>query len=1055
MDKIAPGLRDELITDDVASAIAELNEDRILVDRLVASDAVERLGRHLLRVARRLSIPNDQASVPATIDSVNRAIDALGEEFAGDRISHRVEVLKGVRSTTGLAADALPAHPMIPLITSELLVNGKNEPNLAKVLSEEIRCSDQVDLVCAFVGYSGLGHLRDDFRKLLDRGGRLRVITSTYLGSTSDKAVDELAGMGAVVKVNYAGESTKLHAKAWLFRRPGELDTAFIGSSNLSTAALVSGAEWNVRLARADAPSVFHRIQQTFDAYWNDPKFETYVHADRERLRGALATAKGYAASGFSKTAQTEIDQLEHELALAYAELALTPKPHQLQVLETLALRRSQFGEHEHLVVAATGTGKTVIAALDYARLCPETGPRPPLLFVAHREQILQQARRTFRKALRDPNFGEILGGDADQIVAGTHIFAMVQTLHGRLATTATNAFDVIYIDEAHHGTASTWNDVIRHFDPVEMVGLTATPERTDGTSVADLFGGLYTTELRLWEAVEDQLLAPFEYVGVDDGTDLTDLAWHGGAYATGELATLYTGDHGRVTRIVEAIHQWVEKPAQMKALGFCVNISHAQFMTEQFVKHGFKAAVLTGADDQARRESVLASLRQGALQAVFSVDVLGEGVDVPDVDTLLLVRPTQSPVLFAQQLGRGLRTAPGKTSCLVLDFVGQHRAEYRYEERLRALVDLKKGTVLDQATDEFPFLPAGCTITMEQIVRERVLAALKQAAKSTGQVSLTKDLVALGSLTLSAFLQDTGRTLKEFYKTDGRKFSWTRLQRRAKSPSAPAEPETQALRDLEEQLLRRMSYLQHVADSQRQNAWFDWLTGNEAPDTAAFSDVEQRLAMQLFHLLAYAPASLDQAFAELWALPAVRAEISELLTLTHLGLDASPIPLLGLPDVPLMAHARYTRAEVFAAMGVSTIAAPKEHREGVYFAADAATQLMFVTLNKDTTRFSSTTQYRDHAITADLFHWESPNSWRQTSPAMKRCIGEGEDSSHYRLLFVRESSIGPIEGTFRCYGFVDLAGEMEGDRPVALTWKLRTPLPQVVLEASQLVVAS
>jgi len=1049
-----PGLRDELITEEVAQALAALSDGQLLDQSLADSEPIERLGKHLLRVARRLRAPQDHDELEASAQLVNDAIDALGADFNGDRVSTPARILKGVRPSTGLAHGTLPEHPMIPLASSELLVSGSGEPSLGKVLKQELRCSDEVDLICAFVGYTGFAPLKDEFRKLIERGGRIRVITSTYLGSTSAKALDELVLIGADVRVNYQGHATKLHAKAWLFRRPGELDTAFVGSSNLSEAALYSGLEWNVRLARADAPGVFTRIQQTFDSYWHTPVYEPYTLNDRPRLDAALLDAKGYAARSFSKKAQQTIDQLNAQLTEAYAQISLEAKPHQKRVLETLQLRRDEFNEHRHLVVAATGTGKTVIAALDYSRLCPPGRARPRLLFVAHREQILQQARATFRLALQDPGFGEVLSGTSGPLHDDAHVFAMVQTLHNQLSKVAPGAYDVIYVDEAHHGTASTWREVIEHFEPRELVGLTATPERADGSNIADLFGGGYTTELRLWEAVTDQLLAPFDYVGVDDGTDLRQLTWHQGDYAIGELAALYTGDHERVKRIVQAIDRWIEAPLKMRALGFCVNVEHARFMAEQFDKLGFKADYLTGVHDQAHREATLSKLKAGELQVVFSVEVLGEGVDVPDVDTLLMLRPTQSAVLFAQQLGRGLRATEGKTTCTVLDFIGQHRAEYRYEERFKALVDPAHGSIRDQAENEFPFLPPGCAINLERVARERVLDALKAVAVKPGVTGLKKDLTTLKSDSLEGFLTDSGRSVEQFYASDQRKMSWTRLRRLVDAPGAPKVHADAERRGEEERLLNRVGYLQHVADGLRVDTWFDWVTSATPIDAANCTPGEQRLATQLLHLLAVKPASIQAGFDWLWRHPAVREEVSELLTLTHEQLDALPVPLVDLSGVPLMAHARYTRAEVFAALGITSIDKTWQHQTGVHFDKETATQLIFVTLHKDPSRFASSIQYKDHALTTDLFHWESPNNWRQESPAMQKCVGQGPGASVHRLLFVREKSSGGIDGTFRCFGQVDLEGEMQGERPVGLTWKLRQPLPEIAFESSRLIAA-
>lgn len=1054
-DALAPGLRDELITVELAELLRTIDTGRIEAEDVSASVALERLGRHLLRVARRLRGPSDTDDVREAAALVNSAIDALGTTFAGDKVEQSPRVLKGLRREKGGLSDgALPEHPVIPLTASELLVNGSGEPALGNVLKQELRCALDVDLVCAFVGFTGFEPLRDELRGLVERGGRVRVITSTYLGATSGKALDEFAKLGADIRVNYSGNATKLHAKAWLFRRARELDTAFVGSSNLSEAALYSGLEWNVRLARADAPGVFQRIQNTFDTYWQSPAFEVYTLDDRARLDDALLRARGHAADGFSKRAAKAIGELQAQLDAAYADLRLQPKDYQKRMLDKLHLRRAEFDEHRHLIVAATGTGKTVMAALDYARICTPSKPRPSLLFVAHREQILEQARATFRKALRDPNFGEIMSGSSGAVANDRHVFAMVQTLHNRRDEVPSDAYEVIYIDEAHHGAAATWREVIEHFSPREIVGMTATPERTDGISIAELFGGDYTAELRLWEAVDDQVLAPFSYVGVDDGTDLRQLAWRRGDYAVGDLESLYTGDHERVAKIVDAIHRWVEVPAHMRALGFCVSVKHAQFMTEQFRAHGFQAELLYGDHSQEERDAALARLKAGVTQVVFSVDVLGEGIDVPDVDTLLLLRPTQSPVLFAQQLGRGLRTAPGKSGCLVLDFIGQHRVEYRLEERFRTMLDPGNGSISGQAEQDFPYLPAGCAINLEAVARERVLGALKAVAIKPGISGLAKDLAATGARSLEELLERTGRSVEQFYGVDGRKMSWTRLVRTVDLVTAPSAPDDSELAATETALLRRVGHLQHAADRLRVDRWFDWMTGTDVPDTTAMSALEERLAMQLMHLLLLKPESLADGFATLWRLPAVREEVAGLLTLDRQHLDVVPQHLDGMTDVPLMAHARYTRAEVFAAIGISTPAKPKEHREGVYYASDQRTQLMFVTLEKDSKQYAPSLQYRDFALAPDLFHWESPNSWRQDGPATRRCVGLGDDGSRQRLLFVREGRTGATTSTFRCFGQVDVTGDLTGDRPVAMTWSLRQPLPELAFESARLLAA-
>ena len=515
----------------------------------------------------------------------------------------------------------------------------------------------------------------------------------------------------------------------------------------------------------------------------------------------------------------------------------------------------------------------------------------------------------------------------------------MVQTLHNRLGQVEPSAYEVMYVDEAHHSAAESWESVIEHFRPRDLVGLTATPERTDGRDITELFGGRYTTELRLWEAVDDQLLAPFEYVGVDDGTDLRGIAWHSGDYAVGALSDLYTGNHERVRRILPGNHS-VDRIPAVDAGPWA---SAYRWPTRNSWRLSSPSLVLplTTCGGRSRPEltetAYWPSSAAGQLQVVFSVDVLGEGIDVPDVDTLLLCRPTQSSVLFAQQLGRGLRLAPGKVSCVVLDFIGQHRAEYRIEQRYQALIDPAQGDVRAQAEGGFPFLPAGCSINLERVARERVLAALKAVAVPRGLYWAAQGLRGRDVVVTRVLPAPDRSTIEQFYGVDNRKMSWTRLQRAALSRRTGEPPRRRSVSE-EADLLRRIGYLQHVSDGLRVNRWFDWMTADSPVEADELSVVEQRLAMQLMHTLLLKPGALQEGFDILWRQPAVRAEIAELLTYLRSDLAVAPVPCSDFADVPLMAHARYTRAEVFAALGVSTADKPKEHREGVYFVPQSRT---------------------------------------------------------------------------------------------------------------------
>lgn len=273
----------------------------------------------------------------------------------------------------------------------------------------------------------------------------------------------------------------------------------------------------------------------------------------------------------------------------------------------------------------------------------------------------------------------------------------MIQSLQGRIGEIQPEAFDVIVVDEFHHAAADSYDRLLNHMKPLELLGLTATPERLDGRDVTRWFENRIAVELRLWEAIDQGFLVPFQYFGVADGTDLRQLTWRRGGYAPEDLSNLFTGDDVRVAKLLEAIQRIMLDPGRMRALGFCVSKEHARYMARKFTEAGLQSIALTGDDSADVRDQGLADLKAGRLRCVFSVEVLGEGVDVPDVDCVLLLRPTESATLFTQQLGRGLRRARDKSSLTGIDLIGQQHRAFRFEDRLRAILDRRRGKVVDQ----------------------------------------------------------------------------------------------------------------------------------------------------------------------------------------------------------------------------------------------------------------------------------------------------------------------------------------------------------------------
>ena len=1023
-----------MLTRALREAIAGLDPELVSNGALDPAEAPNRLARHLMAEVRRALEGEDDADIQA--ERVNALLsDALpAEESAEAQIMLPPQILQGIRERTPLGSiAALPETPSTPFSQSDLLVNAEGQPNVGTELRRELASADAVDLICAFVIWSGVRQLREALAALVERGGKLRVITTTYMGATEKRAVDELVKLGAEVRVAMDARTTKLHAKAWLLERGSGLSTAFVGSSNLSHTALFDGLEWNVRLSEVDAGHVIDRVRMTFASHWESEHFVPYnPERDGEELALALHEHDRRSVG----TAST----------IDFANLDVRPYPHQQRMLDALRVERDRHDRHRNLVVAATGTGKTVIAALDYRALCDAAGRQLSLLFVAHREEILRQSHATYRAVLRDGSFGEIHGGG--RVAEGEHVFAMIQSLRAEgVERLDPNAFDVVVVDEFHHAAASSYERLLERVQPAELLGLTATPERLDGRDVTQWFGGRTAVELRLWEAIDEGFLVPFQYFGVADDTDLSAISWRRGRYATEELSNLYSNDDRRVAKLLEAVRRIVYEPGSMRALGFCVSVEHARFMARRFTEAGLESVALSGEDDATTRSDVLDKLRRGGLRCVFSVEVLGEGVDVPDVDCLLLLRPTESATLFTQQLGRGLRRASGKSHLTVIDLIGQHRVEFRFEERLRAIVDPRRGRVAEQVEHGFPFLPAGCVIELDRKSRELVLENIKAAVRQRRWGALVQRLTASPEATLAGFLDHHELEVSDLYRN---RRSWTELRREAKLETAPAGDPT-----FESGTLAMLGKLTHIDDPERVHFYTQVLDPPQPPNLEG--DVRsQRLLTMLAWGLGSGKAhdSLREFFHDLWGDPAARSELVELLAVLDDRSNTAPRPSPLDPEIPLAPHARYTRQEVIAALGFATGAKPKVTQGGILWVPEARSDVFFVDLRKSERDYSPTTMYRDYAISRDLFHWESQSRQSPQQPTVRRYIEHAHLGSNV-LLFVREHRR-DVLGTspFHFLGPASYVNH-EGERPVAFTWRLQTPMPEELFEVARSVAAA
>ena len=1022
MKDMKPGIYEAIVTEVLATELTLLGPSlSAQTSRLRHSEAADRLAMHLGSVLERaLNDLADKDRVEVGVKLVRSLIDKIVADTAVSelRVEQPVEVGELLISILAFNPDGsllIRAAPTIPLLDTTLLTNAPGEPRVGSQILTEIDSADRIDIVMAFIRRTGIRPFLDALRRHCLNSTEhqpLRVLTTVYTNSTELEALEILKALGAEIKVSYDISTARLHAKAWQFYRASGASTAYIGSSNLTHSAQVAGLEWNVRVSGLRNPDVIRKMSSVFEAYWESDDFRTF---DVEEF----------------KEATNRIETKGPVVFLSPVELRL--EPFQERLLEQINVAR-RAGHHRNLLVAATGTGKTVIAAVDYLNL-RGTLPRSRLLFVAHREEILDQSMATFRHALRDANFGEKwVGGHRPRHFE--HVFASIQTLNAvQYQDLNPDHFDVVIVDEFHHAAAASYEKFLRHVQPLELLGLTATPERADGLDILNWFDGGIAAELRLWDAIDQHRLVPFSYFGVHDGLDLRELPWRRGVgYEIQALSNLYTANDAWARRVIIELRKRVDSVFSMRALGFCVSIAHAQFMASVFAKANIPAAAVWGNTPGAERRKALAMLASGEINILFSVDLFNEGVDLPTVDTLLLLRPTDSATLFLQQIGRGLRKSRDKSMCTILDFVGLHRREFRFDRRLGALIGGTRTQIKAQIASNFPYLPSGCHMELDDVTTETVLQSLRSAIP-TGWTRLTSELRALFSQglspTLASFLDELDIDLADVYR--GAR-CWSDYLDAAGMPVLPTGPKEVILR-------RAIGRLLHVDDEERLDLYLKLLDSSQAPEVALLTERERRLLRMLVSSICEKAVNRDDtqqiATDLLWAHPQIIAELLALFTILRGRIDHLHQSVSTHPNLPLQIHGRYSRIEILAAFGDGEGAKTPAWREGVKWIEGEKSDVFVFTLNKADGNFSPTTRYRDYAISRELIHWESQSGTSATSPTgLRYCEHLTRGTS--LMLFARESTAD------RAFWFLGPANYVshESERPMGIKCRLHWPLP-------------
>ncbi|MDZ4186023.1 MAG: DUF3427 domain-containing protein [Desulfuromonadales bacterium] len=925
-------------------------------------------------------------------------------------------------------------RPHTSLTESSLFTGSPQEPQLGHELLEEMRSADGVDILVSFIKWSGLRLLLPAFEDLRDRNVPVRLITTSYMGASDAPAVEWLARLPNVeVRVSYDIERTRLHAKAYHFKRNSGFATAYIGSANMSHAAITSGLEWNLKVTAQDMRHILEKFSVEFETYWNSREFIPFDAEDPILFRNAIDRARNPRSNG----------------PAVFFDL----RPHNFQerILEALERERSSHDRWRNLVIAATGTGKTVVAAFDFKRFYEQKQKQAKLLFVAHRQEILQQAQATFANVLRDQNFGELLVGQF-QATRLEHLFCSVGMLTSRRLweQVGSGFYDYIVVDEAHHGTANSYRPLFDHFTPQILLGLTATPERMDGDNVAADFGNRFAAEIRLPEALEEKLLCPFHYFGVADPIAINgEQFWRNGKYDAAALENVYVLDHvkarQRVDAIITALHRYEPDLRTLKGIGFCVTIKHAQFMAETLTNLGVPAGAFVSGVDNDRCRQLLAELKDGRLTFLFTVDKLSEGVDVPEVNTVLFLRPTESLTVFLQQLGRGLRHAPGKDCLTVLDFVGQTHRRYRVDSKLKALLPRHRFSIDKEVEQDFPHLPAGCSIQLDRLSRQYVLENIREnLGKLNVQVPDRLQTFSVESgqeLTFGNFIRYHDYDPEQLLVKE----TWSEWKAKAQLGPIPTDPD---LARLSKALVRaafingprEIALLRAVLAKIAQGAIDEALTiaGGSVMSVyyRIWGDKGSNLGI----------TSLEDAFRRLARNPSILADLDEILVWSQDTTDVSGlIPQLPFA-CPLELHAHYGGKEIQAVFGRANLESAGQTGVGSFHFADVKTYVLLVTFQKTEKEFSPSTMYADYPISRELMHWESQANTAQHHTDGQNLIHH-QERGYTILVFARDQKKrNNVTVPFTYLGPVDMVS-YESERPIKMVWRLRHMMPVEMFE--------
>ncbi|WP_174480846.1 DEAD/DEAH box helicase family protein [Spiroplasma endosymbiont of Danaus chrysippus] len=635
-------------------------------------------------------------------------------------------------------------------LSDNYLFTNENQQVLINHLNQEIRTSDEVYFIYPFISNSIINKLRSSFTYALNHNITINFITTTFDDMALFvnlyalvKIIKKYPNIKVKVENNLEKRSERIHIKAAIFKRNSGFSSAIIGSSNLTQKGLASGREWNIKINEFDNKQLYQNILNQYYKLWND----NLVDLNDEQQRLQLLSRIEYNRLLVNK-------KDEQWLATNYFLYDF-----QIALINKLKLRR-KLKKTKHLIVMATGVGKTVVSAFDYLNQIKENNnQKPSILFLAHQREIIEQAIITFRKVINDKKFATILNSKQNNFQE-QYLFATVQTVHRHLNKFKRQQFDIIIFDEAHHLAAKTFQTIFNYFHPKQIIGLTATPEREDNKNIINYFDNEFAHELRLWDAINEKLLSPFDYYCIDDITaDLTGIDLNNDQQLFKKLNT-----EARNKLLLDVINDYIGFYSNRICLIFCINITHAQIVARFLQNQGLKSDFLTS-KNQTNRSKIINDFKNRIINYLCVVNIFNEGIDIPEIDTIILLRPTNSKTVYLQQLGRGLRKTETKHCLEVYDLIANIDKKYDITIGIKNLSNSHIINVNKQLTNSFN-LPYGCTITLEPRSQNVILTNLKQWYQSRKKIYLVIQSYyqLYNDNAIFKILIDYDLTIQEFY---------------------------------------------------------------------------------------------------------------------------------------------------------------------------------------------------------------------------------------------------------------------------------------------------